>query len=201
MRVPIAIVRAQGLVFSYPGLDLFGGLSFSFGPGLSLVLGGDGRGKSTLLGLMAGVLEPRSGTVRRDAETVFWENTADPEHDAVTAAAWLDSRRSRFPSWSEACSRELIDAFGLPTHLAKPMHMLSTGSRRKVGLVAAAASRAQLTLLDMPFAALDGPSSRVLLQLLVQAAGTADRAWVVADGARPAGLAGVKLSGLVELGD
>ncbi len=81
------------------------------------------------------------------------------------------------------------------------MHMLSAGSRRKVGLVAAAASGAALTLLDTPFAALDVASGRVLAELLAEAADDAGRAWVVADHGLPPALAGAPLAGTVDLGD
>ncbi|HNW64474.1 MAG TPA: ABC transporter, partial [Piscinibacter sp.] len=79
-------------------------------------------------------------------------------------------------------------------------YMLSTGSRRKAGLVAAAASCAPLTLVDMPYAALDAPSSRRVTRLLADAAAQATRAWVIADHERPAALAGLRLT-VVDLGD
>ena len=67
--------------------------------------------------------------------------------------------------------------------------MLSTGSRRKALMAAALASGAALTLLDMPFAALDGAASRVLREVLADCADHPTRAFVVADYTAPAGLA------------
>ena len=55
---------------------------------------------------------------------------------------------------------------------------------------------APLTLLDMPFAALDAPSRGVVRELLAEAAQHAHRAWVVADYEAPAG---VPLSGRLSL--
>ncbi len=65
------------------------------------------------------------------------------------------------PAWER-----LIDGFGLAPHRAKTMHMLSTGSRRKVVLAAALASGRALTLLDEPAGALDASSIRFLWQTL-----------------------------------
>lgn len=176
-------------------------LSFSITPGLSLVCGGEGRGKSSLLRLIAGELPPAAGTVQRQAgATVFHEHPADAVHDAIVARAWLAQRRQRFAGWQADVEAGLIDGFGLAEHMAKPLFMLSAGSRRKVGLVAAAASGAQLTLLDTPYAALDARSGRVLSAVLTEAAASPDRAWVLADYVLPAGLAGVRLAALIDLG-
>jgi len=161
-------------------------------PGLTLLRGGEGRGKTRLLRQLAG---------DRPADC-FFEHTADAEHDPVEAQAWLDQRRQRFSSnWQPAVAAALIEGFGLAEHIAKPLFMLSAGSRRKVGLVAAAASGAALTLLDTPYAALDARSSRLLSELLSEAAEGAERAWVLADYELPAALAGVRLAGLIDLGD
>jgi ABC-type transport system involved in cytochrome c biogenesis ATPase subunit len=197
---PTALVTAQGLVFSYPQADLLHGLSFTITPGLSFIQGGDGRGKSTLLRLIAGALQPSAGQLHRHARTLYFEHPADPVHDQTVARAWLDALGSRFPRWQAGLAAELTERFGLADHIDKPLYMLSTGSRRKVGLVAAAASGAQLTLIDSPFAALDARSCQVLLQLLSEAAANPGRAWVMADHVLPPGLAQAPLAGRIDLG-
>lgn len=190
---PAPVLLAQGLGFEREGVRVLSALDFSVGPGLTWVRGGEGRGKSSLLRLMAGRLQPSAGTLQRHAAAVYFEDPADPDADAVVAQAWLDTRRARHAGWDRAQERRLVEAFGLAEHMAKPLHMLSTGSRRKVGLVGAAASGAALTLVDAPFAALDAPSVRVLMALFELAAAGTARAWVVADHECPAALAGVPL--------
>jgi ABC-type multidrug transport system ATPase subunit len=73
-------------------------------------------------------------------------------------------------------------------HRHKPLFMLSTGSRRKVMLVAALASGASVTLLDQPFVSLDQVSVRVIQDFLSEAAAHTSRAWIVADYEVPEGL-------------
>ena len=195
------LIRAECLGFAYPGLTLLADLSFDISPGLTLVRGGDGRGKSTLLRLLAGVLPPTAGIVQRRAQTLFWVNPTNPDDDALTGRQWLAARRADFPGWNAQTEATLIEQFGLNEHIGKPLYMLSTGSRRKVWLVAASACGAQVTLLDMPFAALDGPSGRRLADILADAAASAERAWVVADYELPASLAGLALRTTIDLGD
>ncbi len=193
------LLRLDGLGFAPGGRPVLDGLSFAVRPGLTLVRGGEGRGKTTLLRLMAGTLAPTAGRIERLADGLWFEEMADPAHDDVAVQAWLDARRARFPGWNAGVAAALIDAFALGPHAAKPMFMLSTGSRRKAGLVGAAASGAALTLLDMPFAALDAPSRRVVCELLADAA-RGDRAWVVADHEPAPCLDGVPLAA-IDLGD
>jgi ABC-type transport system involved in cytochrome c biogenesis ATPase subunit len=194
-------LTVEQLSFAHPDRALFTGLSFSLAPGLTLLQGGDGRGKTTLLRLLAGALAPQAGAIHRGDAAVYFESPADPAHDDVVARAWLAARRGLFPAWDAAMEAELIGRFNLSEHIDKPMFMLSTGSRRKVGLVAAAASQAALTLLDLPFAALDAHAGRVLASLLTEAAASTQRAWVMADYACPASLADLPLAGRIDLGD
>ena len=59
--------------------------------------------------------------------------------------------------------------------------MLSTGSRRKVALVALLSSGAQFICLDQPFAALDQASVAVLCDFLNDMTENPSRAWLVVD--------------------
>jgi ATP-binding cassette subfamily F protein uup len=62
----VILVDAQGLAVSRPGKPLFAGLSVTVSSGDRLaVVGINGGGKSTLLGVLAGAVEPEEGVVRR----------------------------------------------------------------------------------------------------------------------------------------
>lgn len=197
---PIQVI-AEGLTWRHAGGAVFEGLDCTIGPGLTLIRGGDGRGKTSLLRLLAGTLQPAAGRIHGLPASLFFEQPADAAHDAVVARDWLGGVARRHPAWSATRARASVDAFALQAHVDKPLFMLSSGSRRKVGLVAAAASGAHLTLLDTPYAALDAASRRVLDEWLRESATSADRAWVVADHAVPAGLADVHWAGLIDLDD
>ena len=67
----------------------------------------------------------------------------------------------------------------------KRLNMLSTGSRRKVGLVAALASGAKVTLLDQPFVSLDQSSIRDLKEILTDCGRNPQRAYLIADYEKP----------------
>ncbi len=199
---PPAQARLRGVGIDAGGTRLFDGVTADIPAGLTLVRGGDGRGKTTLLRLLAGGVAPDRGRVERLAPFTFW---VDPRSagadDATPARQWLAAQRAHFPDWREDVATRLCEAFALDEHLDKGLSMLSAGTRRKVGLAAAFASGAALTLLDTPLAALDARSREVVAQLLDEAAGSPQRAYVVADYELPDGIAEGRLAALIDLGD
>lgn len=194
------LLRAEGLCWSWPGAPLIEGLSFDIGPGLAFVRGGDGRGKTTLMRLLAGRIAPQAGRVTA-AGRVWLADAGEPEDDGVVARDWLARARAALPPWDDALAARLVDAFSLQEHLPKELFRLSTGSRRKLALVAAFAGGATVALLDAPFAGLDGPSRAVLGELLAEASSHPGRAWIVADHEPPAAFDGLRLAVEIDLGD
>lgn len=191
------VLQARNLRLGWPNRLLFDGLSFDIFPGLSLVRGDDGSGKSSLMRLMAGDLTPESGSLSIHGTTldaqyeayrqqVFWINPQTTAHDAISAAGYLDSLSQHDPRFHADAMAELVAGFALEPHMNKPMYMLSAGCKRKVWLSAAMAAGTPLTLIDQPFAALDAPSIRFLTELLQDAASHPSRAWVIADYEAPA---------------
>lgn len=194
------MLEVKELRFAWPGQPpLFDGLAITLGPGLHLVRGGDGCGKSSLLALLAGERPQGSGSLAirgarwaddREAyrQQVFWIDPATDAFDAGSAQDFWAAQAQRFPRFQPALANELAEALGLQAHAHKPMYMLSAGSKRKVWLSAALASGAPLTLIDQPFAALDAPSVRLLRELLAEAGEHPSRAFVVADHEAPPGV-------------
>lgn len=156
-------------------------LSFDWLPGLHWVCGDEGCGKTSLLRLLAGDLPALHGWIDRPTGKVFWAELKGSEHDQTTVQACWDRLQTLYPTWQHGLEQDLIEALDMERHRHKPLYMLSTGSRRKVMLVAALASGANVTLLDQPFVSLDHVSVRVIKDFLSEAAAHPSRAWIVAD--------------------
>ena len=176
-----ALIRSHRLSGGPSGETIIHDLSFAWWPGLHWVCGDEGSGKSSLLRLLAGDLPALQGTVDRPSDGVFWADLKGSEHDQTTVQACWDQLLTLYPTWQHALQEDLIQALDMERHRHKPLFMLSTGSRRKVMLVAALASGASVTLLDQPFVSLDAVSVRVIQDFLSEAAAHPSRAWIVAD--------------------
>ncbi len=203
------MLQISKLSLAYPDCVVVRDFSAQPDNGLLLVQGGGGCGKTSLLCLLAGELAADAGQLQLGGvwlheqpeayrQQLFWADTRSAAHDALTCRAYLAAVQRYYPAFDEARLNLAIEGLSLAPHLDKNIFMLSTGSRRKLYLAAAFASRAALTLLDTPFAALDKVSIRFALRLLEEAAQDNTRLWVLADYAQPEGMA---LPVLIDLGD
>lgn len=202
------MLRADGLHFSYAGHVVFDNFSARVLPGVTLVTGGSGRGKSTLLRLLAGKLPPDAGqlhihdiSLQNDPtayrQQVFWTEPHTDTFDQLTALDYFELQRQTHGGLTQARLAFIVGGLSLQPHLNKPLYMLSTGSKRKVWLTAALASGATVALLDEPFAALDTASTQFVLGLLENAATHPTRAWVLAHHEAPGN---VQLAATIDLG-
>jgi ABC-type multidrug transport system ATPase subunit len=186
------VLEISGLSFGFGPHLLFSELRWAVPAGVSLIQGGEGTGKTTLLRLLSGELLPTAGSITANPirlgfnamanrTTVFRTDPRSEAFDALLSADFFAHWAARHADFDTPMATELAIHLGLEDHLAKPLYMLSTGSKRKVWLAAAFASGATITLLDEPFAALDHRSIRRVLDLLLEAAQHPHRSWVIAD--------------------
>ncbi len=181
-----AFLEIQYLGYAWPGQPaLFHSLNAALGPGLALVCGDEQRGKTTLLRLLAGELEPQTGLMQLAGHPIKagaggWRyDMTDPALDPWVAAHWLLEQVPNGPA-RQRLDRH-IDGLSLGEHLHKGFYMLSAGGRRKIGLAAAMALMPPLTLLDQPFSALDLASIRYLTGWLMEQSEATDRLVLLAD--------------------
>lgn len=157
--------------------------SFVVTPGITALFGPSGSGKSVTLATIAGVLRPRSGTVRlrgqlvADAQRSLHVRTQDRRVAMVFQQAALLPHRSPLDNVALAVplqtrdsrrrqAREWLNAVGAG-HLAQSRTAtLSGGEQQRVALARALAGGSDIVLLDEPFSALDLETRRSLRQLV-----------------------------------
>lgn len=144
------------------GRALFAGVSFDLSPGQALhIVGPNGIGKSSLLRLAAGLLEPAAGTIIRDAALAL----AD-ERPALDPSRTLIDALDYWAAIDGGDAKGALAAVGLAHLSPVPVRMLSTGQRRRATMARVIASGAPLWLLDEPVNGLDGASVRQLEALV-----------------------------------
>ncbi len=126
------VLQLDGLNFAYPQNTLFTSLSVHIPPGVTLLLGGDSSGKTTLLRLLAGALpadagqfhihgvglKPSSSAYRQQ---VFW---ADPRSDAfeqINPLTYFESVRPHYLGFDESLLQHVIEGLSLAPFMEKLM--------------------------------------------------------------------------------
>ena len=172
------MLEAADLECERGGKTLFGALSFALRAGELLRIGGaNGRGKTSLLKILCGLLSPANGKVswkgsdirelREDyARELVYLGHAPAVKDDLTAAENL-SIACRLAGNAKGSSeiRDALQRLGVPE--ASFLKKLSQGQRRRAALARLALSRSvPLWLLDEPLAALDVQAARLVEGLI-----------------------------------
>jgi NitT/TauT family transport system ATP-binding protein len=152
-------------------------LSFAIKRGeIVAVLGKTGCGKSTVFNLIAGLIEPSSGTVRvlgHDSfrefaffrgkiGIVFQNDRLMPWRTAVENVALGLEILDAEPRKSRVIANDWLTRLGLAGHENDYPHALSGGMRQRVSIARAFAVDPEILLCDEPFSALDEMTARDL---------------------------------------
>ena len=159
------MLKVQDLVTAYGKIEALKGVSLEVKPGsITCLLGPNGAGKTTLMMTIAGILKPRSGSIRFSEKEI----TALPAHAIVASGiALVPENRLVFPSMTvlenlhagayqrrngfEADIERLFARFPpLKERSAQLAGTLSGGEQQMLALARALMSRPRLLLLDEP---------------------------------------------------
>lgn len=143
-----------------------------------VVIGRSGSGKTSLLNLAAGFIQPSEGRVLVDGKEIDGpgaDRAVVFQDDALYP--WLNARDNiAFPLKLRGIARdarrrradELLAKVGLENAGAKNIWELSGGMRQRVGIARALASDPRFLLLDEPLGALDALTRARMQQFLLQ---------------------------------
>jgi heme exporter protein A len=159
---------------------LFTGLRFALGAGSLLrVAGPNGTGKTSLLRILCGLLEPTAGEVRWHGRDIKRQRDEYLGHlayvghlngvkDELTSLENLKVAQAiAGRSVDDAALRRALDAVGLADFRHTMAKFLSQGQRRRIALARLyVAQAAVLWILDEPFVALDQHGVQALSQLI-----------------------------------
>ncbi|MBN2141031.1 MAG: energy-coupling factor ABC transporter ATP-binding protein [Desulfovibrionaceae bacterium] len=179
------MIRISDLSFAYPGgPTVLDRVSLGLEKGAILGLAGaNASGKSTLLGLLAGLFSPDQGHIRvaglaspgreRELRRVcrLVVQDADLQIIGSTVAEDLLLGRDEKDPDQAARARDAAQRFGLAEYWDRPVHTLSWGLKRKLCLAAALWDGPRVLLLDEPFSGLDYPGVLEMRRLLLAGRG------------------------------
>lgn len=149
---------------------LFKGLNLPVRPGQIVWLrGANGRGKTSLLRLLAGLSTPEAGRVARSGSFLYVAHANALKEDLTVLESLGFLARLHGRADDDAALVEALRHFGMASRRNAPVRTLSQGQRRRVALsrLALAPSPA-VWVLDEPFDALDTEGIAALNALLTR---------------------------------
>jgi tungstate transport system ATP-binding protein len=172
-------LRLEELTFASGGRVIIDGVSLDIEAGPStIILGANGAGKSVLMRLMHGLLQPTSGRA-------VWRVEGDRRHQAMVFQRPVMLRRSalanvvyplRFAGVANATkvAMDALDEVGLAHVAHRPARVLSGGEQQRLALARAWALHPEVLFLDEPTASLDPGATREIETVIraFDAAGT-----------------------------
>lgn len=176
-----ALVRAESLLKRYGSVPVLDDVTFRVTEGITGLLGANGAGKTTVLGLILGLHRPNGGRLEvlgRDPWRAGPEVRARigyaPEHHTLPP----DLRAADFvkhvaelhgipPEEAKTRSSDALWLVELGEERFRPMGTMSTGQRQRVKLAQAIAHDPEFVLLDEPTDGLDPTQREVMLELIL----------------------------------
>ncbi len=192
-------LRAEGLRLAYDDRVVVPDLSLLVPPGrISVIVGANACGKSTLLRALARLLTPRAGSVLLDGRSVHSLPTrsvarqlgilpqAPVAPEGLTVIDLVTRGRSPHQSWwrqwsaaDEAAVRSALAATSLSELADRPVDELSGGQRQRAWIAMAIAQETPVLLLDEPTTFLDLAHQIDVLDLVVDLNRREDRTVVM----------------------
>ena len=170
------MLSTRGLTKIYPGpVTALNGIDLDVPPGMFGLLGPNGAGKSTFMKILAGLLEPTSGTVTLDGADIL----ADPESlwprlgylpqefgfyphlsGEAMLAHLLALKGVEAPGGRKKLVAELLERVNLSFAAKRAVKGYSGGMRQRLGIAQAIAGDPRMIIVDEPTAGLD-PEERI----------------------------------------
>jgi len=184
----MSAIQAQGITLSYGQKPIFAELDLALPAGkITVFIGSNGCGKSTILRSLARLLKPQQGSIVLDGSDIAKLSSKEvakrlailPQGpiapEGLTVHQLVKQGRYPYQTWLQQWSREdealvakALDVTGMADLAARPVDSLSGGQRQRAWIAMTLAQNTQNILLDEPTTYLDMAHQVEILDLLFE---------------------------------
>jgi zinc transport system ATP-binding protein len=129
------------------------------------LIGPNGAGKTTLLRTLLGLMQPTSGTIRREKATYDYIPQRGNMYSGITPLSVLEVVKLGSRG-SEPKAIEALRAVQMEAYAHKPFNELSGGQQQRVAIAKALAANADVLILDEPTTGIDERSQLEFYDIL-----------------------------------
>lgn len=137
------------------------------GTGVTVLMGESGRGKTTLLSLILGLIKPDSGSITHAYQRIacaFQEPRLLPDRTAIENVTYVLHGKNRQDK--QQLAKSMLQKLGIADACDKYPAELSGGMQQRVSLARALLYGGDLLILDEPFRGLDKANKEIVLDLI-----------------------------------
>ncbi len=178
------MISTKEVKFQYPKGELFHMPDLYCTAGNTiLITGNSGRGKTTYLHILAGLLRPKSGSIEIDSTNIA--TLSERKNDSFRGknigvvfqkpyfiASLNILENLEMTSWlatgkkNSATANKLLSQLGLTEHASKLPSQLSVGQQQRVSIARALINEPKVLLADEPTSSLDDKNTETVIELL-----------------------------------
>lgn len=161
------MIKLDNISLSFGDKKIINELSFLFENGKKYaIMGESGIGKTTILGIIAGILKAESGSLSADGAIVAYAFQDDRLFPWLTVLENVTVVLNGNKEEKKQKATEILQNIGLGGDINKYPEELSGGMKQRVAIARALAYDADVLLLDEPFRALDETTAKSVAEYL-----------------------------------
>lgn len=186
----ISLIRQGGLELTFPNIKISTQSS-------ALLLGASGAGKTTLISILAGLLEPTSGQVFLNGQDFYALNQKEKDALRCEYFGFIFQTLHLLPSltakqniilaasmakrsYDQGYFQHIIQTLKINNKMNNKPHQLSQGEQQRVAVARALLLRPKIILADEPTSALDDLNASAVVDLLKECAEQANASLLIA---------------------
>lgn len=146
-------------------------ISYTFNEGLYLITGENGKGKSTILKLIYGIVKPSSGSISTNGNIIYLpERFKTPNfvtvYEFLSIMITIKHKKKLFENCKESIINEYLNRFEIIKYKQYKMNQLSKGTIQKIMIIYTLINSCDIYLFDEPLNGLDDKSQHEFVNVL-----------------------------------